>query len=168
MKIKSLPIFWKILFFSGWIIFWLSMILPVNTSVGGLTDAGRPYRGFLNLFYSIISIIVIPEEIILGILNPKEYLLKDNLSNTLGIFMMAGVGICNLLMIFSPLIWRFNLKLNLTKYLIIACAAYVCIIGMVVSYHFYPIRYGHYVWCLSFIITACAFWAKAKYKNALP
>ena len=137
---------WKILFIIGWLLFWFSLFLPMNTSIGGLTDAGKPYFGFVNLFYSIVSILIVPEEIILGILNPDEYLSGNNLSNFLGIFMTAGVGVCNLIMIFSPLIVWFNFKKNaLVSSIMIVCALYICTIGSIVSHHFYPIRYGHFV-----------------------
>lgn len=146
----------KFLLTVGWLLFWLSLFTPVNTSIGGLTDAGKPYYGFLNLFYSIISIFIFP------------MLIFDHqdTSFALGVIANAGVGICNILMIFAvPFLIYSNTKKNIVKYIAVGCALYICTIGTVVSWHFYPIRYGYYIWCLSFIIVAFAFIVKAKTMN---
>jgi hypothetical protein len=146
---KKSQIIWKCFLVFGWAIFWLSLFLPVNTSLGGLTDAGRPYYGFLNLFYSIVAILIIPT----AILNAGK-----DFSFSLNMVLTAGVGVCNLVMIFSPLILLFRFRIQfLTKWLMVFCAVYSCVVGSSISYHFYPIRYGHYIWCLSFIIEAVAF-----------
>jgi hypothetical protein len=148
--ILSLP---KILLFAGWLLFWWSLSLPFNTSLGGITDAGRPFYGELNLFYSIVALFIIPEAVTSG--------------DGLFIIPLAGVGICNLAMIFSPAIWFVNFKNKfLAKYLMAVCAVYACLIGSMLSYHFYPVRYGHYIWCLSFITVAYAFALKIIYKDA--
>ena len=139
----------------------------MNTSLGGLNNAGTPYDGVINLFYSILSILIIPEQIVLVILKPDEYNAGEDLSNTVSFFMMAGVGICNLLMIFAPLFLLLkNYKNQLVSKVMIACALYICIIGTMANYHFYPIRYGHFVWCMSFLIVAGAFFIRANYKDA--
>ncbi len=146
---KSSQIIWKILAVFGWTVFWLTLYLPVNTSLGGITDAGTPYNGFLNLFYSIVAIIMFP----MAILN-----IGEDFSFSLNMILIAGIGICNLVMIFSPLIIFFRFKNKfLNKWLMIFCAVYICVIGSIINYHFSPICYGHYVWCLSFIIAATAF-----------
>ena len=144
-EVKHSQAVWNILFFIGWVMFWWSLFLPVNTSIGGLTDAGRPYYGFLHLFYSIVALYAVPAAVLRW--NDLPFMTA-----------MAGVGICNLIMIFSPLLLLLKRKKSVFfKYLMPVCAVYICIFGTIVSYHFRPIRYGHYVWCLSFIIAAFAF-----------
>lgn len=136
------------------------MILPMNTSAGGLTDAGRPYPGFLNFFYSIIAILVVVPEIF----SPK-----DGLFYTLRTILEVGVGFSNLLLIFSPAGFLLNSKNEVyLKYLMAGCAVYICTIGSMLSYHFYPIRYGHYIWCLSFILVAFSLFIKGRTKNFIP
>lgn len=149
---------WKTLLCCSWLLFWLSLFLPVNRSLGGLTDVGRPYYGFLNLFYSIVSIIILPTLI---------FDFKDA-SFALNIFSAAVLGICNLFVIFGVPVLLFTNRANkFAQYIAVSCAIYVCIFGTIISWHFYPIRYGHYVWCLSFIIMAFALTLKVKNKNAL-
>jgi hypothetical protein len=141
----NIKLLYKILFFTGWILFWVSLFLPVNTSLGGLTDAGKPFDGFITLFYSIVALYALPEVVV-------------HRENVPFILLMAGIGICDLIMIFSPLLLLLKRRQSVFfKYLMAVCAVYICIFGSIISYHFYPIRYGHYVWCLSFIITALAF-----------
>ncbi len=155
---KTLSKYQKILLFIGWMLFWLSLFLPINTSLGGLTDVGKSYYGFLSLFYSISSVFVLPT-LIFG---------NENLSLVAGIILMSGLGICNLLIMFVTPTLLFVKKMNsFAKYLMITCAIYVCIAGTVVSYHFYPILYGHYIWCLSFVIVAVALNLKIEKQNFL-
>jgi hypothetical protein len=149
----------KILLAAGWLLFWWSLVLPFNTSLGGLNNAGTPQFGFLNLFYSIVSIMVVI---------PVVFNQQDGLAFVLSTILNAGVGICNLVMIISPLIWLADFKNKfLAKYFMVVCAVYVCLFGTVVNYHFYPLRHGHYIWCLSFITVAYAFVLKIINKNAL-
>ncbi len=159
--LSSMKIFqslWKTLLCCGWLLFWLSLLLPMNTSLGGLTDAGKPYYGFLNLYYSIISIVILPMLIF-------DY---QGASFALYTFLKAGLGICNLLMMFGIPILLFTNRVNKFARLVgVSCAVYVCIIGTIDSWHFYPIRYGHYVWCLSFVIMAFALTQKVNNKDAL-
>jgi hypothetical protein len=141
---ETLSKYQKILLFIGWMFFWLSIFLPINTSLGGLTDVGKSYYGFLSLFYSISSIFVLPTLI------------------------MSGLGICNLLIMFVTPAFFFVKKMNrFAKYLMVTCTIYVCIAGTIVSYHFYPILYGHYIWCLSFVIVAVALNLKIDKQNFL-
>ncbi len=147
----------RLLLLIGWLVFWLSLFMPVNTSLGGLTDAGRPYYGFLSLFYSIISVFILP------------MLIFDHQDSSfvLGIIAMAGVGICNILMIFVvPFLIYSNQTKNFIKHTAIGCAVYICTVGTMVSWHFYPIRYGHYFWCVSFVIVAVALGFDLKKQNA--
>ena len=127
----------------------------MNTSRGGLTDAGRSYIGFLNLFYSIISILILPT------------LVADHKDLSLTI-LTAGVGVCNLLMIFAVPVLAYFKKINkFAKYVMLACAIYVCIVGTAINYHFYPILFGHFIWCLAFVIVAIAASLKIKNQNVL-
>ncbi|MDQ3180107.1 MAG: hypothetical protein M3Q33_06265, partial [Acidobacteriota bacterium] len=110
----------RLLLLIGWLVFWLSLFMPVNTSLGGLTDAGRPYYGFLSLFYSIISVFILP------------MLIFDHQDSSfvLGIIAMAGVGICNILMIFVvPFLIYSNQTKNFIKHTAIGCAVYICTVG---------------------------------------
>ena len=146
----------RILLFIGWLLFWLSLFLPVNTSRGGLTDTGRSYVGFINLFYSIGSIFVLPSLV---------FDHKDS-SFVFSTILMSGVGICDLLMIFAAPVLLFVKKTNsFTKYIMTFCAVYICTAGTVANYHFRPILYGHYVWCSSFIIVAIALYLKITNTN---
>jgi hypothetical protein len=130
----------------GWAMFIVAIFLPVNVSIGGLTDAGRPHIGLINLFYSFACIYIIP----------FEGLPWNNLRETANIFMEAGLGICNFLLLLSPaVLWLKGKKAVWAGRLMIVATLYVCTIGFVV-YRNFPLLYGHYVWCLSFIVVAVA------------
>ncbi|HEX7958050.1 MAG TPA: hypothetical protein VF508_13970, partial [Pyrinomonadaceae bacterium] len=43
----------KGLLLTGWGMFLFSIFLPVNVSIGGLTDPGQSHHGFINLMYSL-------------------------------------------------------------------------------------------------------------------
>jgi hypothetical protein len=56
MKVPS-----KELLLVGWAMFVLSIFLPVNISIGGLTDPGQSHFGFINIMYSLFSFVIIFE-----------------------------------------------------------------------------------------------------------
>lgn len=130
----------------GWSIFLLTMILPVNVSIGGLTDPGQPHSGFINVFYSFLCIVIII----------SEGLKWDDRREALTIILDAGLGVFNFLMLIAPsfLLLR-GKKAEVAQSVMIVAAIYVCTAGFVV-YRMFPLLYGHYVWCLSFIIVALA------------
>jgi hypothetical protein len=136
----------KVLTISGWALFLLSIFLPINRSIGGLTDPGESHYGILGLFYSLAMIYsIFFEKYDWG--NGKEMLFM---------FFMAGLGLCNLVILLSPIsLLLQDQKRSLIKYLMTFTAIYVCTIGFVV-YKNLPLLYGHYIWCLSFVIIAVA------------
>src|SRR5262247_2885327 len=136
----------KTLTISGWALFVLSIFLPINMSTGGLTDPGEPHSGFIRLFYSLA--------IIYSIFFEEHY--WGNVYEQLDIILMAGLGLCNLVILLSPISLFFkSRKRRLIKFLMTITAIYVCTVGFIV-YRNLPLLYGHYVWCLSSVIIAVA------------
>lgn len=135
----------------GWTIFLISLFLPSSLSNGGLTDAGKSFLGFINLFYSFIAIGVV-----------FEGLHSQNKKETFDILSHAILGLLNLIMIFVPALLLLSGKSVLwAQRIMFVGALYVCTIGFVVMRH-WQLRYGHFVWCLSFIIVAVALSIETK------
>ena len=140
--------------------FFISNFLPVNVSIGGLTDPGQSHLGFINLMYSLFSVAVI-FKIFEGL--PKHI----DVFETLDIICLMGLGLCNLLLLVSPISLGLAGRTGRwSRNLMVLAALYVCTIGFIV-YRNFPLRYGHYVWCLSFLIVAVALIAKVKQEGRL-
>jgi hypothetical protein len=148
------------LLLAGWGMFLLSMVLPVNVSIGGLTDPGQLHFGFINLMYSLFSF-----AIIFGVFEGLPA--HVDVIEALDLLCLMGLGLCNLLILFSPItlglsgrkaIWARNVT--------VVAALYVCTAGFVFFRNF-PLLYGHYVWCLSFVAVAVALAAKVKQEHRL-
>jgi hypothetical protein len=130
----------------GWALFVLSIFLPINISIGGFTEPGEPHSGFIGLIYSLAMIYSIFFE--------EPY--WGNRQKMLDIILMAGLGLCNLVILLSPISLFFkSRKPRLIKFVMTITAIYVCTIGFVV-YRNLPLLYGHYIWCLSSVIIAIA------------
>jgi hypothetical protein len=144
----------------GWVMFLLSLFLPVNVSIGGLTDPGQSHLGFINLFYSFFAVAAV-FEVLGGI--PSHV----DVPEVIDLACMVGLGLCNLLLLVSPMTisltgsWAGRARLTM-----VFAALYVCTVGFFV-YRTFPLRYGHYVWCLSFMVVAVAFIAKLKQERRL-
>ena len=144
----------------GWWMFFISNFLPVNVSIGGLTDPGQSHLGFINLMYSFFSIAAV-FEVFQGV--PEHIDVFD----ALDLLSLMGLGLCNLLILVSPInLGLAGRKARWSRNLMIVAALYVCTIGFV-FYRNFPLRYGHYVWCLSFLTVALALIAKVKQEHKL-
>lgn len=136
----------KTLLLIGWTIFLLSCFLPVNISIGGLTDPGQPHLGFINLMYSLFSFGII-----------IEGFRFEDIVEALDILSLVGLGLCNVLLLISPaMLLLKDRKAVWARNMMILAALYVCTVGFIFFRNF-PLLYGHYVWCLSFVVVAVAF-----------
>jgi hypothetical protein len=144
----------------GWWMFFISNFLPVNVSIGGPTDPGQSHLGFINLMYSLLSFVAV-FEVFEG---PPGHV---DVFKALDLVCLMGLGLCNLLILFSPIgLVLAGRKARWSRNLMVLAALYVCTVGFVV-YRNFPLRYGHYVWCLSFLIVAAALIVKVKQERKL-
>jgi hypothetical protein len=150
----------KGLLLTGWGMFLFSIFLPVNVSIGGLTDPGQPHYGFINLMYSLFSFAII-FEVFEGL--PAHV----DVIEALDLICLMGLGLCNLLILVSPITLGLSgRKAIWARNVMVVAALYVCTFGFVFFRNF-PLLYGHYVWCLSFVAVAVAQAAKVKQQRWL-
>ncbi len=141
----------KTLLLIGWAMFLLSCFLPVNISIGGLTDPGQAHVGFINLMYSFFSFAII-----------FEGFGSEDVVGKFDLISLVGLGVCNFLMLISPaMLWLKGRKIVWARNIMIVAVLYVCTVGFIFFRNF-PLLYGHYVWCLSFVVAAIALIAKVK------
>ena len=138
--------------FLGCCTFIISLFLPMNVSIGGLTEAGASHSGFIGFFYSV--------GMIYGLLLESNH--WANKREMLDAWLMAGLGLCNLAILLSPLsLWLPQKYQPWVRLLLTLSAIYICTIGFEI-YRYFPLRYGHYIWCLSALIVALAQYFSAR------
>jgi len=95
----------------------ISIFLPMNISIGGLTDAGKPHYGIIRLFYSVAMIYSIFFE-------KHGWGIRKEM---LDIILMAGLGLCNFAIFLSPITLLFQgRKLHIIRSVRTVAAIYVC------------------------------------------
>lgn len=145
----------KMLFRVGWAIFWLSCFLPASFIDKGPYHRAEVNYGFAPLFYSVVIIHLTLIRVVTAIapLESPPWQGAAEFFRDLG---AAIIGLCNLLMLISPgLLWLKGGKATWARRSMVLAAVYVCTLGFLVFRNL-TLLYGHYVWCLSFVVVATA------------
>lgn len=140
LRNKLLVLAWAALLVLAWAAFVVSLLLPSLKTSGGFMPLGEFIWGWACFIGSFMA-------------------LFDLLRGRLRDVYVALLGLCNLLMLLSPVIIFLNRRgLFIQRAVFVAAAVLVCVA------RFLPLEpgsdygflVGYYVWCLSFVLLAVA------------
>ncbi len=128
------------LLISGWVLFLLSWFLPRSIRYDDAFSEDGIVWGWSKVFYSFLSIMAVFEKTS-----------WDNIQVTFYVLAYSIIGLLNILMLVVPAL--LFLKGKSASAIITFGALYICTIGFLIE-RGDPLLFGHYVWCLSFIVVA--------------